>query len=135
MNVSVNWQTRYTYESAVRMVHTEVRVLPDDRWGQQVASRSLATEPETPVGVSSDALGNEVHRLGFLGGVSQITITAQAHVITPDGHQAWHEDLSPLHRYLALQPTSRSPFASEVSALADDAGDSGDALAYALGLM
>lgn len=135
MTITIRWETTYAYESPVRAVHMELRVLPQAGPGQNVLSSSLHADPESPVGVGTDAFGNTVHRVGFLGSVQQIKLAAEAQVEIAEGRQAQHEPLSPLHRHLALQETARSPFDPRIAEMAHAAGDARDGLMYALRLM
>ncbi|MPZ98092.1 MAG: hypothetical protein GEU80_01950 [Dehalococcoidia bacterium] len=127
MRVEVQWHSVYRYDQPVRILHTELRVMPWSRDGQQVDG-DLTVEPSAPMTTRSDVFGNTVHRFDLLGPVERQTLSLRATVQTASGITP-APVLRPLHRHLALQPTRRAPFAPEVAAFAGDAGGAPGAVA------
>lgn len=128
MHVAVRWDSLYRYSEAVRLLHTELRVVPADAFGQRRLGSSLQLTPPAGTHRLFDAFGNEYHHVDFLQEVDEIQVTVEAEVETAEGPIA-EPGISPLTRHLLLAATSRSPFHPGVLALAQAIPDGLDPVA------
>ncbi|MXW23595.1 MAG: transglutaminase family protein [Chloroflexi bacterium] len=117
MQVGVRWDSLYRYSEAVRLLHTELRVLPADAFGQRRLSSSLQLEPQAQAQQLLDAFGNEYHHVDFLDDVEEIHVTVEAEVETAESAVP-EPGISPLMRHLLLDETVRSPFEPTILELA-----------------
>ncbi len=123
MLIGVRWETTYQYSDPVRLLHTELRVLPVHGFGQRLVSGSIHLEPESRPFALNDAFGNRYHHVDFLQEVDRLHVAVEAEVETSEEMQE-EKRLSPLLRYLYVQPTERSPFAPPIAALNGEVGGS-----------
>lgn len=129
MRVTVEWESAYRYDQPVRILHTELRVMPWSLEGQRLLDASLTVDPSAPMTSLPDAFGNTRHCFDLLGPVTHLSLRLHATVETGPGVTD-PMPLRPLHRYLSLQPTRRAPFDPAVLDFAREAGDATDPLAY-----
>jgi transglutaminase-like putative cysteine protease len=118
MRLQVSWDTTYAYSQPVRVLHTELRVLPANRFGQKVTAARLAIEPEAHMSIAVDAFGNQVNHFDHLGSVDRIHIAMEATVDTSGGVVEAAE-LTPLDRHLGLASTTRCPFGTPIATFLD----------------
>lgn len=128
MKLNVGWATTYSYSEPVRVLHTELRVVPAHRFGQEVPHWDLSVTPEASIRALPDAFGNTVHHFDNLGSVQRIQVAMEAEVETAGGvvEQA---EISPLERHLSLSATQRCPHSPAVRQFAPPRD--GSALEYA----
>jgi transglutaminase-like putative cysteine protease len=119
MHISVRWETTYRYSERVRLLHTELRVLPADGFGQQLRDARLMLDPYARPWELSDAFGNRYHHVDFLQEVDRLHVAVDAQVETLEGPLAAPAP-SPLFDYLYSQPTERSPFDSVIAQLGSE---------------
>lgn len=117
MRITVRWESSYLYSQGVRLLHTELRVIPADGFGQQRIDASLALTPEAPLNQLSDGFGNEYHHVDFLQEIDQIHLALRAEVETEQ--PVAHAEPTPLMRHLFLAPTPRSPLDPAVAELCE----------------
>ena len=120
MQVGVRWDSIYRYSEPVQLLHTELRVLPADAFGQRRLSSSLQLQPETQPQQLFDAFGNEYHHVDFLDDVEEIHVAVEAEVETAESAIP-EPGISPLMRHLLLSETSRSPFDPTILEVAEAA--------------
>ena len=118
MLVGVRWDSLYRYSQAVRLLHTELRVLPADAFGQRRLNASLQLEPHANPQRLLDAFGNEYHHVDFVEEVDEIHVTVEAEVETAESAVP-EPGISPLMRHLLLSETGRSPFDPGIVQLAE----------------
>ncbi|GMU40779.1 MAG: hypothetical protein AMXMBFR23_16450 [Chloroflexota bacterium] len=109
MIVNVHWETTYRYSEPVRLLHTELCIVPTVRPGQRVLSADLTLEPAARPSTLVDVFGNTLHHVDFLQPVERLHIAVRAQVETTP----WAEPapvLSPLLDRVYRQPTPRAPF-------------------------
>ena len=116
MRIALRWESSYSYSQPVRLLHTELRVLPADGHGQRRLGASLRLTPEAHPLLLRDAFGNEYHHADFLSQVERIHVEARAEVETEQPGEA-ETALLPLMRHLCLAPTARSPHDPAIAAL------------------
>ena len=118
MRISLDWESTYYYSQPVRLLHTELRVLPADRAGQRLRSGSVALAPTATAHELRDMFGNAYHHVDFLEEVDQITVAVQAEVET---ELAGSDDEagSPLLGHLYLASTERAPIDHAIAMLTD----------------
>jgi transglutaminase-like putative cysteine protease len=121
LKLDVAWSTTYAYSEPVRVLHTELRVVPAQRFGQQVAGWRLDVTPNAAIHALDDAFGNTVHHFDNLGSVQRIRVEMEAHVETAGG-TVEHAELSPLERHLALTATVRCPHSRTIREFAPARG-------------
>lgn len=119
MHIALRWDALYRYSQAVRLLHTELRVLPADGFGQRRLGGALMLAPQAAPQSLTDAFGNEYHHADFLDELTQLHIALEAAVET-GGEAAAEPGVSPLMRHLCLAPTARCPFDPEVERLAGE---------------
>ena len=115
MHISVRWESSYLYSQSVRLLHTELRVIPVDGFGQRRLSAELTLTPEAPLHQLGDAFGNGYHHVDFLEEIGHIHLALRAEVETEQPVE--HDEPTPLMRHLLLAPTPRSPFDPAVAEL------------------
>ena len=118
MQVAVRWDSLYRYSQAVRLLHTELRVLPADGFGQRRLGASLNLAPQARPQRLVDAFGNEYHHVDFLDDIEEIQVSVEAEVETAESAVA-EPGIPPLMRHLFLDATDRAPFDPAVALLAD----------------
>ena len=118
VRISLDWESTYYYSQPVRLLHTELRVLPADRAGQRLRSGSVALAPTATAHELRDMFGNAYHHVDFLEEVDQITVAVQAEVET---ELAGSDDEagSPLLGHLYLASTERAPIDHAIAMLTD----------------
>lgn len=117
MLVSVRWETTYRYSEPVRLLHTELRVLPRERpSGQRVHRAALQLDPPAEPRALHDVFGNVIHHVDFLRPVEELRVAVAAEVDTAPGPEP-ETELSPLLSRLYRQPTPRAPFTSSFERL------------------
>lgn len=131
MRYRIHWETTYVYESPVRSLHTELRVLPADRAGQRRIDGTIHLDPHALPFAIGDAWGNRYHHVDFASPVERLTIGMTAQVDTADAPVA-EPPLAPLLVRLLTRPTARSPRDPRIDALA--AGLQGSPLEIARGV-
>jgi transglutaminase-like putative cysteine protease len=122
VRISLDWQSTYRYSEPVRLLHTELRVLPADRFGQRRRSGSLTLTPSATTHALTDNFGNDYHHVDFLEEVDHITVQVQAEIdteIDETAGDAKPDGINPLLRHLYLEETGRAPFDQAIAALAD----------------
>lgn len=119
MRYRIHWETTYSYETPVRSLHTELRLLPADRAGQRLLDGTLHLNPPARPFALGDAWGNRYHHVDFAAPVSELTVEMAAEVDTADV-PAPEPPLAPLLLRLLKQPTPRSPHDPRISELAAD---------------
>ena len=119
MHIALRWDALYRYSQAVRLLHTELRVLPADGFGQRRLGGALMLSPQASPQRLTDAFGNEYHHADFLEELTQLHIALEAAVET-GGEAAAEPGVSPLMRHLCLAPTARCPFDPDVERLAGE---------------
>ncbi len=130
MRLEVAWDTTYAYSEPVRVLHTELRVLPANRFGQKVTGAKLGLDPPAHLSVAPDAFGNLVNHFDHLGSVDRIHIVMEATVETNAGLVDAPE-LSPLDCHLGLVTTARCPSSPVIQSFLDGIPDARPAqLAY-----
>ncbi len=117
MHISVHWESSYRYSQGVRLLHTELHVVPADGFGQRRISAELALTPQAHPRQLADAFGNEYHHVDFLGEIDQVHLALRAEVETEQPLE--HDEPTPLMRHLFLAPTARSPFDPAVAELCE----------------
>ena len=117
MHISVRWESSYLYSQGVRLLHTELHVVPADGFGQRRLSAELTLTPQAQPQQLSDAFGNEYHHVDFLQEVDRIHLVLDAEVETEQ--PVGHDEPTPLMRHLFLAPTLRSPFDPAVTELCE----------------
>jgi len=116
MILQVQWRTVYRYSHPVRLLHTELHVLPGNRARQRVLSGGVTLDPPGRLRELTDAFGNTKHHVDFLIEVVRLEAGVRAEVETAPGPEpALHT--TPLFDWLYRQPTARAPFAAEIAAL------------------
>ena len=112
MHISVRWESSYLYSQGVRLLHTELRVIPVDGFGQRRLSAELTLTPEAPLRQLGDAFGNGYHDVDFLEEVDHIHVALRAEVGTEqpvEPGRPFAADAAPLpepHASLALRAGS-----------------------------
>jgi len=107
----------------VRLLHTELRVLPRDRAsGQRVLTSALTLDPAAEARPLTDVFGNVIHHVDFLRAVEVLRVAVSAEVKT-SGDPEPEPTLSPLLSRLYCQPTVRAPFAPAFERLLPAGGD------------
>lgn len=121
MLVTLDWQSTYRYSAPVRLLHTELRVLPGAGFGQRLVSGSLSLTPEATAHPLSDMFGNTYHHVDFLEEVEQISVAVQAEIDTGPGDVGGNatDSVNPLLRHLYLSPTERAPLDPAIAGIAD----------------
>lgn len=122
MHVHLDWESTYHYSEPVRLLHTELRVLPADGFGQRLEAGTLSLTPEAKPHALRDMFGNTYHHVDFLEEVDRITVKLTADVeTTPSelGDASAIDAVSPLLQHLYLAPTDRAPRDPAITALAD----------------
>jgi transglutaminase-like putative cysteine protease len=123
MTVHVHWQTTYRYTEPVRLLHTELRVLPTSRpGGQRVAEASMELAPPARPMALPDVFGNTFHHVDFLDPINLLHVSVTAEVDTT-GDQEPADDLSPLLDRLYRQSTPRAPFEPALRSMAPSADE------------
>ena len=120
MRIELDWESVYHYSEPVRLLHTELRVLPADGFGQHLEASSLSLAPAADPYPLRDMFGNTYHHVDFLEEVDQITVTLSATVETTPaelGTASAVDAVSPLLRHLYLAPTDRAPLDPSIAAL------------------
>ena len=130
MLVGVRWDSLYRYSQAVRLLHTELRVLPADAFGQRRLNATLQLEPQANAQRLVDAFGNEYHHVDFVDEIEEIHVAVEADVETAEAAVP-DPGISPLMRHLLLSETSRSPFDPAIATLAEAIPDGFDPVATA----
>ncbi len=118
MLVGVRWDSLYRYSQAVRLLHTELRVLPADAFGQRRLNATLQLEPQANAQHLVDAFGNEYHHVDFVDEIEEIHVAVEADVETAESTVP-EPGISPLMRHLLLSETTRSPFDPAIVPLAE----------------
>lgn len=123
MRIHLDWESVYRYSEPVRLLHTELRVLPANSFGQQLADGAeLKLTPEATPSALTDTFGNTYHHVDFLEEVDHITVAVHADVDTDppskDGTNAT-DPVNPLLRHLYLATTSRAPNDPAISTITD----------------
>ena len=131
MQIQLDWESTYRYSEPVRLLHTELRVLPADGFGQRLGAASLTLTPDARAHPLRDMFGNTYHHVDFLEEVDHITVSLSAEVDTlaPDADGAHPDVVSPLLNYLYLAPTDRAPAAPAIAALTETVPEGLDPLA------
>lgn len=120
MRVHLDWESTYQYSEPVRLLHTELRVLPADGFGQRIEAATLSLTPHAEPHPLRDMFGNTYHHVDFLEEVDQITVSLSAEVeTTPEelGTASAIDPVSPLLQHLYLAPTDRAPLDQGISTL------------------
>ena len=117
MHIAVRWESSYLYSEAVRLLHTELRVIPADGFGQRRREAELTLTPRAQPQQLSDAFGNEYHHVDFIEEIDHIHVALRAAVETEQPVEP--DEPSPLMRHLYLSPTVRSPFEPAVTELCE----------------
>ena len=128
MYVGVRWDSLYRYSQPVRLLHTELRVLPADGFGQRRLNASLNLQPPANPQRLVDAFGNEYHHVDILDEIEEIHVAVEAEVETAEAAIP-EPGISPLMRHLLLSETSRSPFDPSVVPIAEAIPDGLDPVA------
>ena len=113
MKLDVAWSTTYSYSVPVRVLHTELRVVPAHRFGQQVHHWRLDADPPAAMHTLSDAFGNTVYHCDNLGSIQRIHFEMEAAVETSQGPLPQPE-MRPLDLHSARFPTKRCPFSDPI---------------------
>jgi transglutaminase-like putative cysteine protease len=137
MHIAVHWESTYRYSEPVRLLHTELRVLPANGFGQRRLEGAIELTPAAHPHELRDAFGNAYHHVDFLEEVDQIHVAVSAEVETraDPGEEPAEAPPGPLVRYLYGMPTARAPHDPAIAALFDaipgdlDAIDTGRAIA------
>ncbi len=116
MHIALRWDSLYRYSQGVRLLHTELRVLPADGFGQRRIRGSLMLAPHASPRRLTDAFGNEYHHADFLDELTQLHVALEAEVETGE-EAAPAPAVTPLLRHLFLAPTERCPFDPDVERL------------------
>lgn len=117
MHISVRWESSYLYSQGVRLLHTELHVVPADGFGQRRLSAQLTLTPQAHPQQLGDAFGNEYHHVDFLEEIDHIHLALRSEVETEQPVE--HDEPTPLMRHLLLAPTLRSPFDPAVTELCE----------------
>jgi transglutaminase-like putative cysteine protease len=117
MRIGLRWETTYRYSEPVRLLHSELRVLPAEHFGQHLVEERLVLDPDARAFAMHDAFGNRYHHVDFLVEVDRLHVAIDAEVDTQDG-PIEAPPLTPLFQYLFTQPTARSPFDPVISGIA-----------------
>lgn len=124
MRVSIDWESTYRYSVPVRLLHTELRVLPANGFGQRLREGTITLTPTATPSPLRDMLGNTYHHVDFLEEIDHFSVAIHALVNTApptaDGTNAT-DAVSPLLRHLYLSATERAPHDPAIVAIADDA--------------
>jgi transglutaminase-like putative cysteine protease len=115
--VTVGWETTYRYSNPVRLLHTELRVVPRNASTQRVLSARLSLDPSGDPRTLTDVFGNTFHHVDFLQPMEQLSVAVTAEVettATPEPAGA----TSPLLDRIYRAPTVRAPFDSALAAVA-----------------
>lgn len=116
MILLVQWRTVYQYSHPVRLLHTELHVLPRNRVRQRVLNGAITLDPPGQLRALTDAFGNTKHHVDFLIEIVRLEASVSAEVETTLGPEP-ALDTTPLFDWLYHQPTARAPFAAEIDAL------------------
>lgn len=120
MRVELDWDSTYHYSEPVRLLHTELRVLPADGFGQRLEASTLSLTPTATPHPLRDMFGNTYHHVDFLEEIDQITVALRAEVeTTPSelGAGSAMDAVSPLLQHLYLAPTDRAPLDPAIVAI------------------
>ena len=117
MHIAVRWESSYLYSEAVRLLHTELRVIPADGFGQRRREAELTLTPRAQPQQLGDAFGNEYHHVDFIEEIDHVHVALRAEVETEQPLEP--DEPSPLMRHLYLSPTVRSPFEPAVTELCE----------------
>ena len=127
MRIAVRWESSYRYSQGVRLLHTELRVIPADGFGQRRINATLTLSPEAPLHQLRDGFGNAYHHVDFIQEIDEIHLALDAEVETEQPSE--HSEPTPLMRHLFLAPTLRSPFDRAVTELCEGVPQDLDPLA------
>ena len=127
MRIAVRWEPSYLYSQGVRLLHSELRVIPADGFGQRRINATLTLSPEAPLHQLNDGFGNAYHHVDFLQEIDEIHLALEAEVETEQPTE--HSEPTPLMRHLFLAPTPRSPFDPAVTELCEGVPRDLDSLA------
>lgn len=119
MRVSLDWESTYHYSDPVRLLHTELRVLPADGFGQSLEAGSIQLTPPADPKPLQDMFGNAYHHVDFLEEIDHITVAVQAEVETsvPEvGDSGAADAVNPLLQHLYLAPSDRAPLDPGIAA-------------------
>ena len=132
MLVTLDWESTYRYSEPVRLLHTELRVLPATGFGQRLLDSSLSLTPSAEPRALVDNFGNTYHHVDFLEEVDHITVAVRAEIDTGRGDIGGDatDPVSPLLRHLYLDGTERAPLDPAVTAIADALPADLDPLAF-----
>jgi len=122
VRVHLDWESTYHYSEAVRLLHTELRVLPVDGFGQRLEDSTLSLTPAATPHPLRDMFGNTYHHVDFLEEIERITVSLNAEVETTPaelGIGSAADPVSPLLEHLYLAPTERAPLDKAVAAFND----------------
>jgi transglutaminase-like putative cysteine protease len=136
--VTVHWETAYRYSEPVRLLHTELRVVPGDRTGeggggQRLIDCEMTLDPPAKPQALRDLFGNTLHHVDFLQPVERLVVAVRAEVETSPAPEPAGR-MTPLLDWMYRQPTPRAAFndAFRVLAPADLAGQAPTAAARAV---
>ena len=129
MLVSLDWNSTYHYSEPVRLLHTELRVLPADGAGQRLESGAIELKPAATAQRLTDMFGNAYHHVDFLEEIDQITVAVRAEVQTEVAAEDL-EAVSPLLHHLYLATTERAPLAAAVATLTEGIPTALDPVAF-----
>lgn len=116
MILRVQWRTVYRYSRPVRLLHTELHVMPGNRARQRVLSGGVTLDPPARLITLVDAFGNTKHHVDFLIEIARLEAGVDAEVETAGGPEPALRT-TPLAEWLYRQPTPRAPFAAEIDGL------------------
>ncbi|MEO1677919.1 MAG: transglutaminase family protein [Pseudomonadota bacterium] len=118
MRLSIQHETRYTYDTPVAFGLQQLRLTPKSRHGQSVLTWQTAIDGGVRQALYEDQHMNQVILVSFEGEAGALTIRCQGEVETADtsGIVGKHAGFSPLWYF--LRPTKRTRAGQGVRALA-----------------
>jgi transglutaminase-like putative cysteine protease len=109
MRLLIQHITTFTYTHPISEAYTEMRLKPNDVGGQHCLTFTLTTEPRGEVKAYLDHYGNDVRHFDVLKPHSQLVVSAQSDVLTPETFVDDQPGLSFLDEYDYCQPTVYAP--------------------------
>jgi len=136
MWLTVEHETRFSYDGPINEAYTELRLKPSHQDGQRCSSFTLETEPRgVIVDEYRDRFGNAVHHFDVLESHATLGVTARSEVWTPERFVDDESAPSLLDRWDLLQASRYVPLRDAIVDLAGRVEGNGASLDTAQAVM